>query len=580
GRLCARANGDLIVCGGFTAAGGVPAAGLARWNGSAWSAIGGPVAGGVSTVVADPLTGDLLVAGTFSSIGGVAANGIAAWNGTAWSPLTTGVGGEPRFLVRLANGALEVGGGFGSAGSFPAMAFATWNGTQWQAPGQLPVGTIGALASLGGGDLVAADSVSVRRRTAGAWTTLGVANDILRTVLALPNGDVIAAGDFTQIGGVAANHIARWNGTAWAPLGQGCDSAVLALTRLPNGDVVAGGAFAAAGGVPAARIARWNGSAWAPLGTGLSGATTFVDVRALTALPDGTLVAGGSFTIAGGTPANYVARWDGASWSPMGTGLAIPPLGFVVMPNGSLVAHGYGNVLRSWDGSAWTATPAAANLVIVYAAIALPDGDLLIAGADDFQYGPWRVLRFQWPMWTPVGLANDLVSALVHDDAGRVLAGGRFSTISGTAAMGLGTLASSCPALATSVAPGCPSSGGANLLAATSLPWLGGTLTTTGTGLPANAVVAVVRGFAPLGVPLPQLLPQGQPGCVLWLTPDLLSTALATNGTATATLAMPWTMALVGQAFGEQWVPLELGAGPAVVSATSTNLLVLTLGSF
>jgi hypothetical protein len=103
---------------------------------------------------------------------------------------------------------------------------------------------------------------------------------------------------------------------------------------------------------------------------------------------------------------------------------------------------------------------------------------------------------------------------------------------------------------------------------------------TGGPQLPANGLVAVARGLAPLGLPLAQVLPQGQPGCVLWLTPDLLTTMLATNGTAAATLAIPSTAAPIGQTFGEQWAPLELGAGPTLPSATATNALALTIGVF
>ena len=46
-------------------------------------------------------------------------------------------------------------------------------------------------------------------------------------------------------------------------------------------------------------------------------------VKVLSALAigvDGSLYAGGSFTTAGGVDANYIARWDGANWSPLGAG--------------------------------------------------------------------------------------------------------------------------------------------------------------------------------------------------------------------------------------------------------------------
>jgi hypothetical protein len=44
------------------------------------------------------------------------------------------------------------------------------------------------------------------------------------------SGDALYAGDsFTTAAGVPANHIAKWNGTNWAPLGNGMNGAVYAL---------------------------------------------------------------------------------------------------------------------------------------------------------------------------------------------------------------------------------------------------------------------------------------------------------------------------------------------------------------
>ena len=44
-------------------------------------------------------------------------------------------------------------------------------------------------------------------------------------------------------------------------------------------------------------------------------------VHALAVGPDGSLYAGGAFSTAGGTPANYIARWDGSAWRSLGSGL-------------------------------------------------------------------------------------------------------------------------------------------------------------------------------------------------------------------------------------------------------------------
>jgi len=144
---------------------------------------------------------------------------------------------------------------------------------------------------------------------------------------------------------VGANNIARWNGTAWSPLGTGMNNWVLALAVLPNGDLVAGGRFTTAGGVSAIRIARWNGAAWSPLGTGMNS-----EVRALAVLPSGDLVAGGWFTTAGGNPSAYFARWTETNipW------IALQPQPQTLASGQTLnltstPANGYANVSVQWQ---------------------------------------------------------------------------------------------------------------------------------------------------------------------------------------------------------------------------------------
>ena len=86
-----------------------------------------------------------------------------------------------------------------------------------------------------------------------------------------------------------------------------------------NGELVAGGIFSQAGGQPANGIARWNGTSWQPLGTGTTGG-----VYALVSY-NGDLIAGGRFYSIGGVNTGQIARWDGAAWQDMP--VWIPPEG-------------------------------------------------------------------------------------------------------------------------------------------------------------------------------------------------------------------------------------------------------------
>lgn len=124
--LAVLPNGDLLAGGRFSAAGGVNAPALARWDGTAWSAVGGSMAGGLTAVNALVVlrNGDVVAGGNFSSAGGVAASSIARWDGDAWHALTAGIHGEVHALIETPNGDLFVGGAF-SRSACPAVGCAS-----------------------------------------------------------------------------------------------------------------------------------------------------------------------------------------------------------------------------------------------------------------------------------------------------------------------------------------------------------------------------------------------------------------------------------------------------------------------
>lgn len=106
------------------------------------------------------------------------------------------------------------------------------------------------------------------------WTPFGSGASAPVHALMSYGGDLVAAGEFGLIDGIPANRIARWNGAGWTALGSGLtwpgrapSANALAVYQ---GDLVVSGSFSTAGGQPAWHIARWNGSSWAPLGMGIN----------------------------------------------------------------------------------------------------------------------------------------------------------------------------------------------------------------------------------------------------------------------------------------------------------------------
>ncbi|HQR23560.1 MAG TPA: hypothetical protein PK163_02165, partial [Steroidobacteraceae bacterium] len=81
----------------------------------------------------------------------------------------------------------------------------------------------------------------------------------------------------------------------------GVVNSVLSFAFDGGGNLYVGGSLATVGGMSASGIARWNGRSWSTLGSGVNGA-----VYALALDHSGNLYVGGSITVAGDVPANYV----------------------------------------------------------------------------------------------------------------------------------------------------------------------------------------------------------------------------------------------------------------------------------
>ena len=176
--------------------------------------------------------------------------------------------------------------------------------------------------------------------------------------------DVYAAGSFTQIGGVFATNIAKWDGTNWSPLGAGLTGGLLPEIHalVFNGeDLYAGGFFTQAGSVSSRGVARWDGTNWGSLAGGVS-AAGLAGVRAL-ALSEGKVFAGGTFSTAGGVPAINIAAWDGTNWVAVGNGIpgtavdALTASGTRIYAGGRFRIAGGINAtnVAMWNGTSWLA---------------------------------------------------------------------------------------------------------------------------------------------------------------------------------------------------------------------------------
>ncbi len=450
--------GNIYAGGHFTTAGGVAAKNLAKWNGRGWAPLGPGISGGENDRVWALKTdsfGNLFVGGRFITEGRVAASGIARWNGSEWSSLGSGITYES-FNDSVAaisidrQGSLYAGGYFSRMGGITANNFAKWNGGEWTSVGG-GSGVINndnsdshvAAITLDAGEMLYAagcfdiagnaSTQNIAKWNGSAWSPLGSGvDDGVLALAAHPDGNLYAAGWLTSAGGKSVNHIAKWDGSEWSALGEGANHRINALAVDGRGTLYTGGDFTMAGGKPALHIAKWNGTEWSALGKGLDGS-----VYALAVDGSGNLYAGGDFTRAGDTPANHIAKWNGTEWSALGKGANRSVLALAVDGRGNLYcATAYsmatGSNIYRWDGTAWFNIARGTHDLSALAADEI--GNLYAAGyfTEIGGVAANRIAKWNGREWSALGSGmNDAVLALAADVGGNIYAGGSFSTAGG-----------------------------------------------------------------------------------------------------------------------------------------------------
>ncbi|MFO7655327.1 MAG: FlgD immunoglobulin-like domain containing protein [Candidatus Krumholzibacteriia bacterium] len=477
-------QGDLYVGGYFSRVGAMDAMRLARWDGSAWTAV--PI-GGTGAVVNDLLVhgGSLIVAGDFAlqAADGQWCYSVARWDGAAWHAM--GAGFNSDFVSTLGigpAGQLLAGGQFWYSGATVIRNVAYWSGSEWLpfasgvSGAVYAVGTYDGQIVIGGhftNDNLGNSLSGIARWTGAAWRGLSApaaaANGAVHS-LQVHDGSLYAGGAFTSIEGSEIAGLASWNGAAWSAVPCPAGVCVTMLGSTP-GRLIAGGyyksgyaawdniddgsanrftdlaafgdgwvlvgAFGTIGDVASPRLASWDGTqltrfAGLPAGNGLD--------YAITALLEyeGELVAGGKFNIAGAAAALRLAAWNGTSWREFGGGVsgdvtALATLGTDLVVAGSFLMAGDVpiNRIARWDGAQWQAlgsgfsTPPKA--LVQYGA------DLIAAGSFSSAGGVSAagIARWDGTEWHALGSGLNLwADALtVHD--GLLVVGGYFTTAGG-----------------------------------------------------------------------------------------------------------------------------------------------------
>ncbi len=395
---------------------------LWRWDGLDGEQLGRTVGGGgIWDLVADPvgaIGGGVVAVGNFVLAGSAPAACVAAFDGSQWTALGTEDTGNGAWEAREIEYVGDEGGPLLgrrvyvsalAAGGVPTGGVATWVGSAWESIGA-GAGTVYAFAfgSLGAEPRVfAAGGLWPAGANAGAimewdgqsWGTL--ADGIDGTVLALEAGELggvstlFVAGDFDTVDGRTMNNVAAVQHSGWIALGDGLPSEgpssvhveALALHDDGSGEMLyAGGWFRDLKPSLANGVVRWNGAAWERVGAPLDGSAATVFAMCTADLGDGPkLYAGGSFA-----DLKNIAVWDGGGWNTVGAGLAarVLALSAVQTAEGPRLAATLDLTIGEpqervhlWDGQAWAPFGAESdNDVLGLAQASHEDGAVYLVG--------------------------------------------------------------------------------------------------------------------------------------------------------------------------------------------------------
>lgn len=314
----------VFACGNFGVAGGV--SGIAQWDGFAWQNVGGTgISDGYASALkvhTDSAGTNLYVGGTFTGLIAVPGTpGIARWNGTSWSSVGGGNGSVDSFVEFDPDG----------PGASPTLLYAVsggglraWNGSTWgpnfpipnvQCPGPTLGVTVfndgsGDKIYVGGNNCGGGTPFGTTRLTKFDGTSFSLVGDdiyggqgnegtkpswITHLGVYSSNGvpTLFAGGYFLGTIAAPTQGLLQWTGSNWTTFGPwgGASQDPTQVDHLPSGwqnggyalgtfdldgagpqprSVVAAGYIYAMGGAHSPVVAR-NGSGWTSVGGDIPG---------------------------------------------------------------------------------------------------------------------------------------------------------------------------------------------------------------------------------------------------------------------------------------------------------------------
>jgi uncharacterized delta-60 repeat protein len=421
----------------------------------------------IKTAVAQP-DGKLVIGGTFLRVNGAARTSLARLNadGTLDATFSPVLGGAIRTVFSIIvqpDGRILIAGGFNAVNGASRLCVARLNSdgsldSTFTSP-FISADLIEAMTLQPDGKIIVAGFLSYNlngspRRYLARLNTDGSldatfdigqigADSLINALAVQPDGKILIGGYFTSFAGASRRYIARLNadGTLDASFnpGTGANSNVETIAVQPDNKIVIGGDFTDYNGSTRLRLARLNtdGSLDASFDTSN---TTDGTVKKIILLPDGKMLAGGSFQTINGTSRRRFARLNvnglDATFNPPSPDT--PSVNaIVVQADGRIVLGGNSGFLSrlSAGGSIDSAFNPLVEQQGFIAAIAVqPDGKILVGGQFSRINGIERrnIARLNADGSVDAAFqasASAIVDAIVVQPDGQIVIGGYFTSV-------------------------------------------------------------------------------------------------------------------------------------------------------
>lgn len=209
-------NGTIYAGGTFTNSANPTLSFLAKWNGTAWEAVGSGVNGPVYAI-GIKTSSEVFVGGDFTTAGGVAVNNFAKWSGSAWTDVGGGFNDEVSCIyVSASSGSVYAGGKFSLSGTTAMNHISKLNGTTWTALGSGISSSVNAIMENNSILYAGTEALSapVKKFDGSAWSDVTGLSSGKVYALASFNNQLYAGGDFSSPTFAAA----RYDGTNWSTI--------------------------------------------------------------------------------------------------------------------------------------------------------------------------------------------------------------------------------------------------------------------------------------------------------------------------------------------------------------------------